>query len=418
MSYLLIKGGPSLKGQVDASGSKNATLPLMFSSLLAEGTHTFENVPHVKDVLTSIEILKQFGCEVVFENSILKITTPNQLKSFKTSYELMKTMRAGILSLGPLLTKQSQAQISLPGGCAIGLRPVNFHVEGLKKLGALIEVEKGYIHGKVSGKLKGQNISLEKPSVGATQNLMMAATLAEGETRIKNAAREPEVLDLANYLIKMGAQIKGAGTDQILIQGVMKLQPTSHTVISDRIEVATLLIAAAITKGSVRVNRCHPSYLTSFIESIKLSGFHIQTGESWIELKSPSSFSAISISTDFYPGFPTDLQAQLMSLMTQAKGESFIEEHIFENRFMHVPELVRLNANIKTEGSSAFIKGPSILKGASVTATDLRASSCLVLAGLVAKGETHIHQVHHLDRGYEKLEEKLSKLGAQIRRVS
>ncbi len=418
MDRILIKGGVSLKGSVEASGAKNSILPLLFSTLLSEGIHTFHNVPHVKDVLTAISILKQFGCTIEKINSSLKIKVPLKLSAFKAHYDLMKTMRAGVLCLGPLLARQGQAQVSLPGGCAIGLRPVNFHIENLKNLGALIEIEKGYINGKVtSKKLKGNVLSLKKPSVGATQNLMMAATLAQGETQITNAAREPEVLDLAKYLIQMGAQIQGVGTSQVIINGVDGLKPSTHTVISDRIEVATLLMAVAITKGSVRVTQCHPTHLVSVIESLRESGFDIQIGEDWIELHSPSSFSALSLSTSFYPGFPTDLQAQFMALMTQAQGESRVEECIFENRFMHVPELIRLNANIKIADQTAIVKGPCVLKGASVTATDLRASSCLVLAGLVAKGETCIHRVYHLDRGYEKLEQKLSKLGAHIRRV-
>ena len=418
MDRILIKGGASLKGSVQAGGAKNSILPLLFSTLLCKGEHTFHNVSQVKDVWTATSILKKFGCEIEKNNSSLKIKVPSKLQSFQTPYDLMKTMRAGVLSLGPLLARYGQAQVSLPGGCAIGLRPVNFHIENLKKMGVSIEVKKGYIHGKsLSKKLKGSPLSLEKPSVGATQNLMMAATLSEGETQITNAAQEPEVVDLSRYLKKMGAQIQGAGTNKIIIHGVSELSPSSHTVISDRIEVATLLMAVAITKGNARITKCHPKYLTSVLENLKQSGFDIQTGEDWIELHSPSSFSSLSLSTSFYPGFPTDLQAQFMALMTQAHGESHIEESIFENRFMHVPELIRLNADIKIFNQTAVVKGPCSLKGAFVTATDLRASSCLVLAGLVAEGETCIHRVYHLDRGYEKLEQKLSKLGAHIQRI-
>lgn len=416
MDQIYIKGCKTLEGEVEISGSKNSTLPLLFSTLLAEGSHTFHNASKVKDVDTGLQLLKSFGCEAYWKGAELTVIVPKKIKSFIAHYDLMRTMRAGVLCLGVLLSRYGKAQVSLPGGCAIGARPVNWHIENLKKMGAEIEIQKGYIYGSSSRPLKGTQIVLEKPSVGATQNLLMAGVLAEGWTEIKNSACEPEVIDLINYLKKMGAVIEVCGTNTLKIQGVSSLKPSEYTIIPDRIETATFLIAGAITGGEVRVCKCNPSHLTQVIEKLKQSGFHLQQGKDWIHLRSSGKFYAVNISTSFYPGFPTDLQAQFMALMTQAEGESVIEECIFENRFMHIPELTRLNAHITTHGNKAHIY-PSKLKGAVVMATDLRASSCLILAGLAAEGETYVRRVYHLDRGYDKLEKKLSSLGADIQRI-
>lgn len=416
MDQIYIKGCKTLEGEVEVSGSKNSTLPLLFSTLLAEGSHVFHNASNVKDVDTGLQLLKNFGCETYWKESSLVVTVPEKIKNFTAHYDLMRTMRAGVLCLGVLLSRYGKAQVSLPGGCAIGARPVNWHIENLKKLGAVIEIQKGYIYGSSPHPLKGAQIVLEKPSVGATQNLLMAGVLAQGWTEIKNAACEPEVVDLINYLKKMGAVIEGGGTNTLKIQGVSSLKPSEYTVIPDRIETATLLIAGAITGGEVRVCKCSPSHLTQVIEKLEQSGFHLQQGKDWIHLKSPGKFSAVNISTSFYPGFPTDLQAQFMALMTQAEGKSIIEECIFENRFMHVPELLRLNARITIHENKACVY-PCKLKSAVVMATDLRASSCLILAGLAAEGETYVRRVYHLDRGYDKLEKKLASLGADIQRI-
>lgn len=416
MDRIYIKGRKKLSGKVEISGSKNSTLPLLFSTLLASGSHVFHNASQVKDVDTGIKLLQSFGCKVHWNGTSLAVIVPEKIENFTAHYDLMRTMRAGVLCLGVLLSRYGKAQVSLPGGCAIGTRPINWHVENLKKMGANIEIQKGYIYGKSTLPLKAAQIKLEKPSVGATQNLLMASVLAEGLTEIKNSAREPEVVDLIHYLKKMGAVIEGGGTNTITVQGVSSLKPSEHTIIPDRIETATLLMAGAITLGELGVFKCAPSHLTQVIGKLKQSGFDIQQGKNWIHLKSPKKFSAINISTSFYPGFPTDLQAQFMALMTQAEGESVIEECIFENRFMHVPELMRLNAHITTYGNKAHIH-PSPLKGAVVMATDLRASACLILAGLAAEGETYVRRVYHLDRGYDKLESKLALLGADIKRI-
>ena len=416
MDKIRIRGGKKLEGVLSAGGSKNSCLPLFFSTLLAPGSHTFHNVPKVKDIETAGKLLTQLGCQVDFSDNSVQIIVPEQLQSTKADYELMRTMRAGVLCLGPLLARAGQAEVSLPGGCAIGSRPVNWHIENLRKMGSHISIQSGYIHGKNSMPLKGSDIIFEKPSVGGTQNLMMAGVLAQGQTRIYHAAQEPEVVDLAQYLKKMGAHISGEGTSMIQIKGVSHLTSGQHRVISDRIETATLLIAGGITKGNVRVTECHPQHLEEILLKLKESGFKIQTGKDWVELSSPSSFSAVSLSTAPYPGFPTDMQAQFMALMTQAEGVSFIEECVFENRFMHIPELNRLKAHIVIHKQKAQIYGSRKLEGAIVTATDLRASAGLVLAGLAAQGESQILRMYHLDRGYEKLEEKLSLLGADIER--
>ena len=418
MDKISIIGGQKLKGTVEVSGSKNAVLPLLFSSLLSAGEHVFHNVPVLKDVETSCLLLKHFGCEVIREGSTLKIKR-GKLKSVKAPYQLVRQMRAGVLSLGPLLAGHGAAEVSLPGGCAIGTRSVDLHLKGLKQMGVDINLIKGIIVARVKGKLKGARILLDFPSVGGTENIMMAACLAEGPTFIENAAREPEIVDLAEYLNKMGAYIQGAGTDLIQINPKGPLCPQEHKVIPDRIEAGTLLLAGAITKGHICVSSCIPPHLDALILKLEEAGFFIKSNGDSIELVSPSDFSAVNIVTAPYPGFPTDLQAQFMSLMTQATySVGSIKETIFENRFMHIQELVRLGADIHLDTHTALVKGGGFLQGAPVTATDLRASACLILAGLVARGETVVHRVYHLDRGYEYLERKLSLLGANIRRFT
>ena len=416
MDKINIIGGKKLHGEVKVSGSKNAALPLLFSSLLVDGEHTFHNVPHLQDVKTTCLLLEHLGCRVKWENqNTLKINT-QKLKS-KSPYDLVRKMRAGILSLGPLLARTGLVEVSLPGGCAIGTRAVNLHLKGLQQMGASIEIQKGNIIGKVK-KLKGGHIVLDFPTVGGTQNLMMAACLAEGSTVIENAACEPEIVDLADYLCKMGAHIEGAGTGLIKIHPAT-LCPGEHTVIPDRIEAGTFLLAGAITKGNIIVQDCIPSHLDALISKLKEAGFFIKTTKKHIELSSPVHFSTVDIVTAPYPGFPTDLQAQFTALLTQAdKGNvGSVKETIFENRFMHIQELVRLGADIQLDGNRALVRGGTCLEGAPVTATDLRASACLILAGLVAQGRTLLHRVYHLDRGYEKLEEKLFQLGADIKRI-
>ena len=416
MDKISITGGKKLHGEVKVSGSKNAALPLLFSSLLVEGEHTFHNVPHLQDVKTTCLLLEHLGCRVKWKNqNTLKINT-QKLKS-KSPYDLVRKMRAGILSLGPLLARTGLVEVSLPGGCAIGTRAVNLHLKGLQQMGASIEIQKGNIIGKVK-QLKGGHIVLDFPTVGGTQNLMMAACLAKGSTVIENAACEPEIVDLADYLCKMGAQIEGVGTSLIKIHP-SSLHPEEHTVIPDRIEAGTFLLAGAITKGNIIVQDCIPSHLDALISKLKEAGFFIKTTKKHIELSSPVHFSTVDIVTAPYPGFPTDLQAQFTALLTQAdKGNvGFVKETIFENRFMHIQELVRLGADIQLDGNRALVRGGTCLEGAPVTATDLRASACLILAGLVAQGRTLLHRVYHLDRGYEKLEEKLFQLGADIKRI-
>ena len=417
MDKISVTGGKKLKGRVQVSGSKNAVLPLLFSSLLAEGEHVFHNIPVLKDVETTCLLLQHFGCDIQKKGSVLKIKK-GKLKSVKAPYQLVRKMRAGVLSLGPLLAGHGVAEVSLPGGCAIGTRAVDLHLKGLRQMGVHIELVKGVIVARVKGRLKGARILLDYPTVGGTENLMMAACLAEGCTFIENAAREPEIVDLAEYLNKMGAHIQGAGTDLIQITPKRPLSPNEHTVIPDRIEAGTLLLAGAITKGDICVSSCVPNHLDALIFKLEEAGFFIRTKTDSVELSSPLYFSGVNIVTAPYPGFPTDLQAQFMALMTQAtQGVGSIKETIFENRFMHVQELVRLGADIHLDAHTALVKGGGPLQGAPVTATDLRASACLILAGLAAYGETIVHRVYHLDRGYESLEKKLSYLGANIKRL-
>lgn len=416
MDKMLIKSGYQLNGQVAASGAKNSALPILFATLLAEGEHTFGNVPMLKDIESTAELLESLGCQTIREGHTFKVQV-SKLKSFEANYDLVRKMRASILCLGPILAKYGEAVVSLPGGCAIGTRPIDLHLDAMKQLGAEIELKEGYVLAKAK-KLKGGTVFFEKTTVGGTENLMMAATLAEGTTTIENAAKEPEIVDLANYLIKMGAKISGHGTSVIKIEGVEKLTPARHDILPDRIEAGTLLIAGAITGGEVEVTNCNPQDLEALILKMRESGFKIETGKSSMKVLPQKTWEGVDVTTAPHPLFPTDLQAQFMALMVVAKGTSVITETVFENRFMHVNELMRLGADITPKTQVAVVRGRHDgLTAAPVMATDLRASASLVLAGLVAKGETLVNRIYHLDRGYEGLEVKLSKLGAQVKRV-
>ncbi len=418
MDKLAIKGGATLDGDVIISGAKNAALPILAATLLADEPMTIGNVPHLRDVTTTIELLGRMGVGVTVDEKMRIEVDPTTISVYTAPYELVKTMRASILVLGPLVARYGKADVSLPGGCAIGARPVNLHVAGLAAMGADIRIEDGYIKAR-SGRLKGARIVLETVTVTGTENLMMAATLADGETLIENAAREPEVVDLAGCLIAMGANIEGAGTDTIVINGVERLGGANYEVLPDRIETGTFLVAGAITSGRVRTCRTRPDNLDAVLAKLEEAGANITVGDDWIELdmegRRPVS---VDIRTSPYPGFPTDMQAQFTALNTVAKGVATITETVFENRFMHVLEMQRLGANIRLEGNTAIIEGVDTLTAAPVMATDLRASASLVLAGLVAEGETVVERIYHIDRGYECIEEKLGQLGASIRRVS
>lgn len=416
MDSIIVEGGVKLVGQAKTSGAKNSALPILFSTLLASGKHHFKNVPKLKDIESTCQLLQLLGCEVSQNENELTVNVKD-LSTFKADYDVVRKMRASILCLGPMLTRFGEAQVSLPGGCAIGTRPIDLHLDGMKQLGAEVIVEAGYVKCQAK-KLQGANILFETTTVGGTENLMMAACLADGITQLENAAKEPEIVDLANYLNKMGAKISGAGTSVITIQGVSSLRPAEHTIIPDRIEAGTLLIAGAITGGEVTVTDCQPQDLSALLDKMREMGFKISTDKSSITVFECKSWKATDITTAPHPGFPTDLQAQFMSLATQAEGTSVITESIFENRFMHVQELVRLGAKITPKTRVAVVRGePHGLIGAPVMATDLRASACLVLAGLAAKGETKVSRIYHLDRGYERLENKLSALGAKVKRV-
>ncbi|MCY4512873.1 MAG: UDP-N-acetylglucosamine 1-carboxyvinyltransferase [Bdellovibrionales bacterium] len=411
---LNIKGGQPLYGEVCVSGAKNSVLPLLFSTLLAEGEHEFHNVPCLTDVTMAGDILTSLGLFTKQEGPRLRVITPPELGKCPDP-SAVKKMRAGILCLGPLLARGNEVQLPLPGGCVIGKRPVDLHLEGLRKLGASLEIKDNLIYAKTEKGLKGSEITLKLPSVGGTENLLMAAVLAEGKTRLQNIALEPEIFDLISYLKKMSALIKQTAPRELLIEGVEKLTPPpSHSVIPDRIEAGTLLMAGAITKGEVTVKNCEPKHLTVLLNKLKECGFIIETGETHIALKKSSVRKSVHIKTHYYPGFPTDLQAQFMALMTQLEGLSSVEETVFENRFRHISELKRLKADIEVTNQTAHIKGPTLLKGANVEATDLRAGAGLVLAGLAAEGETSVFGTHHLIRGYDNLHGKLQTLGASI----
>jgi len=414
---LQIQGGIPLEGEIRISGAKNATLPILAGCLLADGPVTVSNVPHLQDVTTMIELLGRMGVSVTIDEKMRIEVDASTIKEYFAPYQLVKTMRASILVLGPLLARYGSADVSLPGGCAIGARPVNIHVAGLQAMGADIHIEHGYIKAR-AGRLRGTRLVLETVTVTGTENLMMAATLAEGETVLENAAREPEVVDLANFLIGMGAKIKGAGTDTIVIQGVERLNGTAYEVLPDRIEAGTYMVAAAITSGHIRLKNTRPEHLDSVTDKLRAAGAEVNTGDSWIEVDMRGRRpKAVDIRTAPYPAFPTDMQAQFAALNTVASGVGTIIETIFENRFMHMLEMRRMGAEIRLEGNTAIIKGVERLTAAPVMATDLRASASLVLAGLVAEGRTEIERIYHIDRGYEAIEEKLQQLGARIRRT-
>jgi UDP-N-acetylglucosamine 1-carboxyvinyltransferase len=415
MDVIVINGGTTLSGSVATSGSKNAALPLLFATLLAEGEHQFDNVPTLMDIDSTELLLNHLNCETIRAGNRMTVTV-SEPEELVAPYDIVRKMRASILCLGPLLARYGKAKVSLPGGCAIGSRPINLHIEPLQQLGAHIEIENGYVIAEAK-KLVGERIVFDFATVGGTENIMMAATLCQGTTVLENVAKEPEIIDLANFLRKMGAKIEGDGTSVITIEGVDELKPASHSVIPDRIEAGTLLIAGAITGGDVKVTKCVPGDLDSLINKLTDCGFEIETGDDWVRVKPCSHWSSTDVDTAPHPGFPTDLQAQFMALMTQAKGTSVITERIFENRFMHVQELARMGANITPKSQVAIVRGcKGGLSGAPVMATDLRASASLILAGLATEGETLVNRIYHLDRGYENLEEKLANLGARIER--
>ncbi|MCB1878729.1 MAG: UDP-N-acetylglucosamine 1-carboxyvinyltransferase [Gammaproteobacteria bacterium] len=417
MDKLIINGGVSLSGDVRVAGAKNAALPILAATLLADGLMTVGNVPHLHDITTTMELLGRMGVDLTVDEKMRIEVDSSTIRDFYAPYELVRTMRASILVLGPLLARFGRADVSLPGGCAIGSRPVNLHIDGLRAMGAKVEVEGGYIRASAK-RLRGARLVLDIVTVTGTENLMMAATLAKGETQIENAAREPEVVDLANCLKAMGAKIHGAGTDCIIIEGVDSLSGTGYQVLPDRIETGTYLVAAALTSGKILVRDTQPKLVDAVLHKLRESGAEIETGENWISLDMQGRRPlAVDVHTAPYPAFPTDMQAQFTALNAVAQGVGTITETVFENRFMHVQEMQRMGARIRLEGNTAICEGVRRLTGAPVMATDLRASASLVLAGLVADGETVVDRIYHIDRGYENIEEKLAGLGAQIRRV-
>ena len=417
MDKLIITGGKPLNGEVEISGAKNAALPILAATLLAESPVTLSNVPHLHDVTTMMELLGRMGVKIKLTNNMEVEVNAADITSCEAPYELVKTMRASILVLGPLLARFGEAIVSLPGGCAIGSRPVNIHIKGLQALGADISVESGYIKAKAS-RLKGATIYMDMVTVTGTENLMMAAALAEGQTVLENAAKEPEILDLANCLNTMGAKIRGAGTETIIIEGVERLSGGEHRVLPDRIETGTYLVAGAITGGKVKTINTQPDLSDSVLAKLSQAGAEIKTGEDWIELDMKGKRPvAVDISTAPHPAFPTDMQAQFMAMNCIADGVAVVNENIFENRFMHVQELQRMGADIRVESHTAFVTGVEKLAGAPVMATDLRASASLVLAALAAEGETDVERIYHIDRGYEQIEQKLSMIGASIQRT-
>jgi UDP-N-acetylglucosamine 1-carboxyvinyltransferase len=417
MNKLIINGGTPLSGEVRISGSKNAVLPILVGTLLADSPVIIRNVPHLHDVTTTMELLGRMGVTLTIGEKMSIEADPTTLENTFAPYELVKTMRASILVLGPLLARYREAEVSLPGGCAIGARPVDMHLSGLEAMGANIEVEQGYIKASCD-RLKGARIVMDQVSVTGTENLMMAAALADGTSVIENAAREPEVVDLANFINAMGGQIVDAGTDTITIHGVENLNGCDYTVLPDRIETGTYLVAAAITGGKVLIKRTDPRLLDAVLAKLEEAGALIDTGDDWIELDMEGRKpKAVNIRTAPYPGFPTDMQAQFCALNAIAEGTGSVTETVFENRFMHTQEFVRLGANVHIEGNTVIINGVKGLKGAQVMATDLRASASLILAGLVAQGETIVDRIYHIDRGYDHIEEKLAGLGAKIQRV-
>ena len=417
MDKLIIQGGIPLAGEIRISGAKNAALPILAATLLADGPVTVGNVPHLHDITTTMELLGRMGLQLMVDEHMNIEVDSSTIKDFFAPYEVVKTMRASILVLGPLLTRFGKADVSLPGGCAIGSRPVNLHLQGLAAMGAELSVDGGYIKAKAKC-LRGVDLVMDMVTVTGTENLMMAATLADGVTTIRNAAREPEVVDLAQCLKRMGAQIEGAGSDTITIEGVKRLSGAEYQILPDRIETGTYLIAAAMTGGRVKLKDTRPNLLESVLAKLDEAGADVRVGEDWIELDMKGNrLRAVNIHTSPYPGFPTDMQAQFTALNCIADGTGTITESVFENRFMHVLELQRMGAEVKLEGNTAITTGVERLKSAPLMATDLRASASLVLAGLVAEGETEVDRIYHIDRGYETIEEKLTNLGAQIKRV-
>jgi len=417
MDKLIIEGGYTLNGEVNISGAKNSALPIIAASLLASEPVKIGNVPHLKDVTTMMELLGQMGINLSIDEYLGVEIDPRPIKSLVAPYDLVRTMRASILVLGPLLSRYGKAEVSLPGGCAIGARPVDVHITGMRAMGADIEIDNGYIYASAPNGLRGADINIPKITVTGTENLIMAAALASGTTVIHNAAKEPEVVDLAGFLNGLGADIQGAGTDTIIINGVDSLHSGAYNVLPDRIETGTYLVAAAMTRGKVTTKHTNPKILTTVLEKLEMAGAEIQTTETTITLDMHGNRpKAVDIKTAPYPDFPTDMQAQFMAMNTIAEGQSTIIETIFENRFMHVSELARMGAKIEMQGNTAICTGVEKLKGAPVMATDLRASAGLVLAGLVATGATTVNRIYHVDRGYECIEEKFSQLGAKIRR--
>jgi UDP-N-acetylglucosamine 1-carboxyvinyltransferase len=415
LDKIVIHGGRRLKGEVKVSGAKNSALPLLFATLLAPGRHCVANVPDLRDITTVEKLLTILGAQVVRENGTF-IVDATAIESIEAPYDLVRTMRASVLVLGPLLARLGQARVSLPGGCAIGARPINLHLKGLEAMGAKITLDHGYVEARAK-RLRGARILFDMPTVGGTENLMMAASLAKGTTVLENAACEPEIVELAEALTKMGARIDGAGTDSIIIEGVDELTPLEHAVMPDRIEAGTFMVASAITRGDVLVVGAVASHLEALIIKLREAGAEIIEEERGLRVKGPDKIASVDIKTRPHPGFPTDMQAQFMALMALGTGTSVITENVFENRFMHVCELQRMGANISIEGHTAMVKGVKELLGAPVMATDLRASASLILAGLAADNTTEISRIYHLDRGYERIEEKLKGLGADIERV-
>jgi UDP-N-acetylglucosamine 1-carboxyvinyltransferase len=411
MDRLLIEGGIALEGEIPISGAKNAALPLMAASLIANGRHTLSNVPRLRDIRTMQNLLAHMGA--VCDHGETLIIDTSHVHTLEAPYELVKTMRASVVVLGPLLARYRKARVSLPGGCAIGARPINLHLKGLQQMGVDITLEHGYVNA-TADRFHGADITFDQVTVTGTENLMMAAALADGVTVLRNSAREPEVVAVADYLVRMGARIQGAGTAEITIEGVPELTPGSMEVIPDRIEAGTYLVAAGITGGRLTLTQCVPSHLEALIQKLRMAGMHIEVGETSLTAGSNGTVHSVDVKTWPYPGFPTDMQAQFMALMALGDGVSIISEQIFENRFMHVLELKRLGADIELDGRSAVVRGVPGLSGAPVMATDLRASASLVLAGLAANGTTEISRIYHLDRGYETIEKKLAAVGARV----
>ncbi|MDI7260406.1 MAG: UDP-N-acetylglucosamine 1-carboxyvinyltransferase [Thermodesulfobacteriota bacterium] len=415
MDKIIIRGGERLIGEVEVSGSKNASLPIFAASLLTEGENVFDNVPKLRDIQTIVKVLKNLGVKVRGEARVYRIDA-TAITSDEAPYDLVKTMRASILVLGPLVARVRKARVSLPGGCAIGARPINLHLMGLEAMGARIELRRGYVEAKAD-RLKGAQISFDTTTVTGTENLMMAATLAQGKTVLQNAAMEPEVVELANVLNKMGARIEGAGTSLIKIEGVESLHATEHSIHPDRIEAGTMMVAAGLTRGNIKLLGCHFQHMEAVVHKLRETGMEIDPDGEGVQVVGSRRIRSVDVKTQPYPGFPTDMQAQFMALMSLSRGLSVISETIFENRFIHVSELKRMGADIRIEGNSAIIQGVERLSGTQVMATDLRASASLILAGLAADGVTEVSRVYHLDRGYEGLDKKLAGLGANIKRA-